>query len=220
FQYSDQNNEIMVSFANSVKTSEGGVHENAFKNALTSVVNNYARKHNLLKEKDKNLEGDDIREGLSSVISLRIPESLISYEGQTKNKLFTPEANEAVKKTIEDNFSFWLEENKTQALDLVNRAILARDAKLAAKRAREETKKVKKIKEERGMGGKLTPAQSKDPVLNELFLVEGDSAGGSAKLGRNKKYQAILPLRGKVLNVLKARLVDVLKNEEIASIFT
>ncbi|QDI63850.1 DNA topoisomerase IV subunit B [Ureaplasma urealyticum] len=220
FQYSDQNNEIMVSFANSVKTSEGGVHENAFKNALTSVVNNYARKHDLLKEKDKNLEGDDIREGLSSVISLRIPESLISYEGQTKNKLFTPEANEAVKKTIEDNFSFWLEENKTQALDLVNRAIVARDAKLAAKRAREETKKVKKIKEERGMGGKLTPAQSKDPTLNELFLVEGDSAGGSAKLGRNKKYQAILPLRGKVLNVLKARLVDVLKNEEIASIFT
>ncbi|WP_258545936.1 toprim domain-containing protein, partial [Ureaplasma urealyticum] len=117
-------------------------------------------------------------------------------------------------------FSFWLEENKTQALDLVNRAIVARDAKLAAKRAREETKKVKKIKEERGMGGKLTPAQSKDPTLNELFLVEGDSAGGSAKLGRNKKYQAILPLRGKVLNVLKARLVDVLKNEEIASIFT
>lgn len=219
-KYTHEENEMIVSFANAVKTIEGGVHESAFKNALSTVINNVARKFNLLKEKERNLEGEDIRDGLVGIISVKIPESLISYEGQTKNKLFTPEAYEAVRKCTEEALGFWFVENKNQTIEIVNKAIKSRDARIAAKQAKEATKKTKKIKEERGMGGKLTPAQSKDPKLNELFLVEGDSAGGSAKLGRNKKHQAILPLRGKVINVEKTRLVDVLKNEEIASIFT
>nr|WP_169737240.1 DNA topoisomerase IV subunit B [Ureaplasma canigenitalium] len=217
--YTNREDDMIVSFANSVKTNEGGVHVNAFKTALSNIVNNFGRTYQLLKEREKNLEGDDIREGLSCVISVKVPERLISYEGQTKNKLYTPEAFTAVKNVVEQQLNYFLSENKSIAITMINRAIEARNVRNLMRKAKEETKKTKKIKEERFMGGKLTPAQSKDPTMNELFIVEGDSAGGSAKLGRDKKHQAILPLRGKVMNVLKQRLVDVLKNEEISSLF-
>lgn len=220
FQYTNDANQIEICFANSVKTVEGGSHLNGFKTALMNSINAYARKWKLLKEKDKNLDSDDVREGISAIISVKVPESLITYEGQTKNKLFTPEAYEATKKIVDDHFSYWMDQNKKEAFEIVKQAIVSRDAKLAARQARETFKKTKGKQVEKILSSKLTPAQSKDPFLNELFLVEGDSAGGSAKLGRNKKNQAILPLKGKVINVEKAKLSDVLKNEEIGTIIT
>lgn len=220
FQYNTDVSEIIVSFANSVKTTEGGSHETAFKSALTENLNEYARKWGMLKEKDKNFEGNDVREGLSAVISVRIPEALIAYEGQTKNKLFTQEAHTAVKKVFDKHCSFWLEENKKDAIKIIEKAILARDARMAARKAREETRKLKNNSKITILSGKLTPAQSKNHEITELFLVEGDSAGGSAKLARDKKIQAILPLRGKVINVEKAALKDLLANEEIRTIIS
>lgn len=220
FQYNDSSSETFVSFANSVKTIEGGTHETGFKIGLTETLNEYARKWKFLKEKDKNFEGSDFREGLVCVISVKIPERLISYEGQTKNKLFTQEALSVVKNTLRNNFIYWLEENKKDAKAIIEKAILSKDARIAAKKAREEVKQLKGQKKEKILSGKLTPCQSKDPELSELFLVEGDSAGGSAKLGRDRKYQAILPLRGKVINVEKMPLKDVLKNEEISTIIS
>ncbi len=219
-QYCSDSSETIISFANSVKTIEGGSHETGFKSALTESINEYARKWNLLKDKDKNLEGDDTREGLTAVISVRVPEAIISYEGQTKNKLFTQEANTSVKKFFGEKFNFWLEENKNTATKVIQKAINARNARLAAKKAREDIKKIKNSKQKLLLSGKLTPAQSKNYKENELFLVEGDSAGGSAKLARNKINQAILPLRGKILNVEKARLNDLLLNEEISTIIS
>ncbi|MDR3257544.1 MAG: DNA topoisomerase IV subunit B [Mycoplasmataceae bacterium] len=220
-QYTTSSAEIIVSFANSVKTKEGGSHETAFKASLTEVINEYARKWKLLKEKDKNFEGDDVREGLTAVISVRIPEKLISYEGQTKNKLFTQEAYTAIKRVFAPKFTYWLEENKKPAEKIIEKALLARDARVAAKRAREDVKKLKSTgKGALLLSGKLTPAQSKSPEENELFLVEGDSAGGSAKMARDKRHQAILPLRGKVINVEKAKLRDLLANEEICTIIS
>ena len=219
-QYCSDSSETIISFANSVKTIEGGSHETGFKSALTESINEYARKWNLLKDKDKNLEGDDTREGLTAVISVRVPEVIISYEGQTKNKLFTQEANANVKKFFGEKFNFWLEENKNTATKIIQKAINARNARLAAKKAREDIKKIKNSKQKLLLSGKLTPAQSKNYKENELFLVEGDSAGGSAKLARNKINQAILPLRGKILNVEKARLNDLLLNEEISTIIS
>ena len=221
FQYTANTTEIIVSFANSVKTIEGGSHENGFKSALTEAINDYARDNKLLKEKDKNFDGDDVREGLTAVISVRIPEKLISYEGQTKSKLFTLEANPAVKKFFGEKFSFWLQENKKEANVIINKAIAARDARMAARKAREDVRKLKNAnKQTLLLSGKLTPAQSKTPQLNELFLVEGDSAGGSAKLARDKRHQAILPLRGKILNVEKAAIRDLLQNEEICTMIS
>lgn len=220
FQYCDDMNETIVSFANSIKTIEGGAHETGFKAALTEIINDYGRKWGILKAKDKNLEGSDVREGIGAIISVKVPESIISYEGQTKNKLFTPEAKDATKKVAEEQISYWFEENRKESEKIIKRCILARDARLAARKIRENTKQQKKAGAERILSGKLTPAQSKDAKLNELFLVEGDSAGGSAKLGRDKKYQAILPLKGKVINVEKANVLDVLKNEEIGTIIT
>lgn len=220
FQYTDNLNEIIVSFANSIKTIEGGSHENGFKSGLSSAINSYARKWKLLKDKDKNLDGDDIREGITAVISVCVPENLITYEGQTKNKLFTPEALDVVKKISEEQISYWLDSHKNESFLIIKQIIANRDAKLAAKKTRETIKKTKGRTAEKILSSKLTPAQSKEAKLNELFLVEGDSAGGSAKLGRNKKYQAILPLKGKVINVEKAKLSDVLKNEEIGTIIT
>ncbi|GAA5414540.1 DNA topoisomerase IV subunit B [Ureaplasma ceti] len=219
-QYTTEMNEIIVSFANAVKTIEGGSHENGFKAGLTSAINAYARKWKLLKEKDKNLEGDDVREGLTAIISVRVPEKLITYEGQTKNKLFTPQAYEALRKITEEQITYWLDQHKTESFKIVQQAIAIREARLAAKKTRESVKKTKSKQAEKILSSKLTPAQSKDAKLNELFLVEGDSAGGSAKLGRDKKHQAILPLKGKVINVEKAKLSDVLKNEEIGTIIT
>ena len=219
-QYTSDTSEIIISFANSVKTIEGGSHETGFKSALTESLNEYARKWNLLKDKDKNFEGEDVREGLTAIISVRVPEKIIAYEGQTKNKLFTQEAVSAVKKFFGERFTYWLEENKKDATKIIQKALLSRDARLAAKKAREETKKIKNANQSLLLSGKLTPAQSKQYNLNELFLVEGDSAGGTAKLARNKKHQAILPLKGKILNVEKARLRDLLANEEICTIIS
>ena len=219
-QYTDDMNEMIVSFANSVKTNEGGAHESGFKQALTEVFNEYGRKWDLIKAKDKNLESSDVREGIGAIISVKVPEKLISYEGQTKNKLFTPEAKDATRKITQTQLGFWFEENKKEAVKIITKSLIAREARLAARKVRENIKKTKGNKAERILSGKLTPAQSKDYVNNELFIVEGDSAGGSAKLGRDKKNQAILPLKGKVINVEKAKISDVLKNEEIGTIIT
>ncbi len=220
FQYTDEINDMIISFANSVKTIEGGSHVNGFKSGLVSAINNYAQKWKLLKEKEKNLDSDDIIEGIVAIISVQVPENIITYEGQTKNKLFTPSAYEITKKVVDDAVSKWLDQNKTASFNLIKQIIAARNARIAAKKTRESLRKTKGKQAEKILSSKLTPAQSKTPELNELFLVEGDSAGGSAKLGRNKKFQAILPLKGKVINVEKAKLSDVLKNEEIGTIIT
>lgn len=219
FQYNDGYTENMLSFVNNVRTKDGGTHESGAKSAFTRAINEYARKTKLLKEKDKNLEGSDIREGLTAIISVGVPEQKLQFEGQTKSKLGTSEARSAVESFLFEKVSYYLEENPETATMLVQKAIRAQEAREAARKAREEARSGKKGKrKEFLLSGKLTPAQSKNPRKNELFLVEGDSAGGSAKKGRDRKFQAVLPLRGKVINTEKAKLEDILKNEEIRSI--
>ncbi len=216
FQYNETYSDNIVSFVNNVKTSDGGTHEVGFKTALTRVFNDYARSHGYLKAKDKNLEGPDTREGLTAIISLKIPEELLQFEGQTKSKLGTPSARTIVENVVSEKLQFFLEENKESATKIVEKMIKSKTVREAARKARDEARNGKdKGKKERIISGKLTPAQSKNPKINELFLVEGDSAGGSAKTGRDRKYQAILPLRGKVLNTEKASLEEAYKNEEI-----
>lgn len=219
FQYNDGFSETILSFVNNVRTKDGGTHEVGMKSALTKAFNEYARKVGLLKEKDKNLEGSDVREGLTAIISLRIPEEILQFEGQTKDKLGTPAARGIVDNTISEQLGFFLTENGEIAQELIRKAIKAREAREASRKAREESRNGKKgKKKETLLSGKLTPAQSKNPKKNELYLVEGDSAGGSAKQGRDRKFQAILPLRGKVINTEKASISDILKNEEINTI--
>ncbi len=218
-QFTSNYNEQLFSFVNNVRTKDGGTHESGFRTALTRAINDYARKYQLIKEKDTNLEGTDIREGLTTVLSLRIPEDLLEFEGQTKGKLGSPDARTATDNVTYEHITTYLEENKPIAYSIIERAQYAQKAREAARKARDEARTGKvKSKKDISLSGKLSPAQSKDKNINELFLVEGDSAGGSAKQGRNRRFQAILPLRGKVINTEKATLESVLKNEEIGTI--
>lgn len=215
-QYNDGYSETILSFANNVRTPGGGTHETGMKTGLTKAFNEYARKSGLLKEKDKNLEGSDIREGLTAVVSVRIPEQYLQFEGQTKDKLGTPKARSIVDNAVNEFVSIYLNENGNYAQSIVRKAIKARETREAARKARDASRSgAKKSQQEKLISGKLTKAQSKDASKNELYLVEGDSAGGSAKLGRDRRYQAILPLRGKVINTEKASMTDIMKNEEI-----
>ena len=216
FQYTDDYQENTYSFVNLVRTGDGGTHEAGFKGAFTKAINDYARKYGLLKAKDKNLEGGDVREGLTTILSVSVPEELLQFEGQTKSKLGTPQAKTAVEAVVSEKLSFWLEENRNQSDTLVRKMLKASLARIAARKARDEIRKGKRVgKGEKVLSGKLAPAQTKDARIKELFLVEGDSAGGSAKQGRDSHYQAILPLRGKVLNTEKCTLSDIEKNEEL-----
>ncbi|HSJ37278.1 MAG TPA: DNA topoisomerase IV subunit B [Planococcus sp. (in: firmicutes)] len=219
FQFNDGYSETILSFVNNVRTRDGGTHETGAKAALTRVFNDYARKINLLKDKDKNLEGSDIREGIAAIVSVRIPESLLQFEGQTKSKLGTSEARSIVDAIVSQKLMYFLEENADLSASLVRKAIRSSQARLAARKAREDARNGKKRKKsDLLLSGKLTPAQSRNAAKNELYLVEGDSAGGSAKQGRDRAFQAILPLRGKVVNTEKAKLEDIMKNEEISTI--
>ncbi|MDM5155737.1 DNA topoisomerase IV subunit B [Bacillus sp. DX1.1] len=219
FQFNDAYSENILSFVNNVRTKDGGTHEAGFKTAMTRVFNEYARKVSMLKEKDKNLEGTDIREGLAAIVSVRVPEDVLQFEGQTKGKLGTSEGRSAVDAVVSEHLAYFLEENPDVATLLVKKAIKAAQAREAARKAREEARTGKKKKRSEGtLSGKLTPAQSRNPQKNELYLVEGDSAGGSAKQGRDRRFQAVLPLRGKVINTEKAKLADIFKNEEINTI--
>ena len=220
FQYTDGYQENTFSYVNLVRTGDGGSHEVGYKTAFTKVINEYARENGLLKDKDKNFEGSDVREGLTSIISVSIPESILQFEGQTKGKLGTPEAKSAVDSVVSEQLSYFLHENKELAIQLIKKIQRAYIAREAARKAKDEARAGKKSnnKSKEILSGKLANAQSRDASKLELFLVEGDSAGGSAKKCRDSKYQAILPLRGKVLNTERASVSEIEKNEELNTI--
>ena len=215
FCYEDYN-ETTFSYANGARTRDGGTHESGFKTGLTRAINDFAENNKILK--GKKLEGNDIREGLTSVISLKVPEKILEFEGQTKGKLGTPQALTVVSNFIYNKLIYFLTENKEVALNIIKKCVDSQTARLAARKAKDEARSVKKKKEEVILSDKLTPAQSKDYENNELFIVEGDSAGGSARKGRDRIHQAILPLRGKPLNTDSIPLDKMMKNEEIATI--
>jgi DNA gyrase subunit B len=209
--------ESVYTFANTINTHEGGTHEEGFRAALTSIVNRYAREKKLLKDKDDNLTGDDIREGLAAIVSIKIAEP--QFEGQTKTKLGNTEAKSFVQKTANEWLADWLERNPQEARTIVSKAVSSAQARVAARKARELVRR-KGALEIGGLPGKLADCRSTDPSRSEVYIVEGDSAGGSAKSGRDSMFQAILPIRGKIINVEKARIDRVLKNTEVQSIIT
>jgi DNA gyrase subunit B len=214
-QWTNAYTESVHTYANTINTHEGGTHEEGFRTAITSLLNKYARTNNLLKEKDENLSGDDVREGLTAVVSIKLSEP--QFEGQTKTKLGNTEAKTFTQKIVNDKLGDWLERNPQSAKEIVRKAIQAAAARMAARKAREATRR-KGLLESGGMPGKLRDCSSRDPALSEIYIVEGDSAGGSAVSGRDPEHQAILPLRGKILNVEKARLDRALANTEVQAL--
>ncbi len=216
-QWNNGYSEGVYSFANIIHTHEGGTHEEGFRAALTSLINKYARDKKLLREKDDNLTGDDIREGLTAIISVKLSEP--QFEGQTKTKLGNTEAKTFVQKAIYEHLTDWLDRNPNEAADIIRKSIQAATARVAARKARDLTRR-KGLLETASLPGKLSDCQSNDPTKCEIFIVEGDSAGGSAKSGRNPEYQAILPIRGKILNVEKSRIDKILQNQEIQALIS
>ncbi|MFI6368518.1 DNA topoisomerase (ATP-hydrolyzing) subunit B [Nocardia sp. NPDC050630] len=216
-QWNSGYSESVHTFANTINTHEGGTHEEGFRAALTTVVNKYAKDKKLLKDKDGNLTGDDIREGLAAIVSVKVGEP--QFEGQTKTKLGNTEVKSFVQRTCNEHLSHWFEANPADAKTIVNKAVSSAQARVAARKARELVRR-KSATDLGGLPGKLADCRSKDPSKSEIYIVEGDSAGGSAKSGRDSMYQAILPLRGKIINVEKARIDRVLKNNEVQSIIT
>ena len=216
-QYTDSYNESMISFANNIETTEGGTHETGFKSALTKVLNDYGRKYNLIRENDKNLSGDDVREGLTVIISVKLQEA--QFEGQTKTKLGNSDMRTLVETMVGERLPIFLEENPSVARVIIDKAQTASRAREAARKAREMTRR-KSALESNSLPGKLADCQERDPALTEIYIVEGDSAGGSAKEGRDRRYQAILPLWGKMLNVEKARLDRVYGNDKLTPMIT
>ena len=217
FQYNDSYASNIYSFANNINTHEGGTHESGFKTALTRVINDYGRKNNLFKDNDTNLTGEDVREGLTAIISIKHPDP--QFEGQTKTKLGNSEARQITESIFSETFSSFMMENPIVAKAIVEKGMMALRARVAAKKARELTRR-KSALEVSALPGKLADCSSKDASISEIYVVEGDSAGGSAKQGRDRHFQAILPLRGKIINVEKARLDKILSNNEVRAIIT
>jgi DNA gyrase subunit B len=216
-QWSAAYTESVHTFANTINTAEGGTHEEGFRAALTAIVNRYAREQKLLREKDENLTGDDVREGLTAIVSVKLAEP--QFEGQTKTKLGNTEAKSFVQKACNDHLRDWFDRNPGEAKEIINKASQAARARIAARQARDLTRR-KSLLDSTSLPGKLADCQSTDPHVSEIYVVEGDSAGGSAKGGRDPQFQAILPIRGKIINVEKARIDRVLKNNEVQALIT
>ena len=216
-QWNASYSESVHTFANTINTAEGGTHEEGFRAALTSIINRYAREQKLLREKDDNLTGEDVREGLTAIVSVKLANP--QFEGQTKTKLGNTEAKSFVQKVCNDQLRDWFDRNPGEAKDIITKAMQAQRARVAARQARDLTRR-KSLLESSSLPGKLADCQSSDPARCEVYVVEGDSAGGSAKGGRNPEFQAILPIRGKILNVEKARIDRVLKNNEVQAMIT